>query len=152
MKSILEKLNETTINNLIGRNLNTIGLNNVFIKEIVKDNINGKLLRQFFKNENEYKLYNDTVKPGTDFEIDYSGATKYILALCEFPNSRDLKYVAIEKKFVDELLKRSNIRAELFKFIETSINKYGKKEVYDAIEDMKNALGTNEWQNAFNKN
>ena len=39
MKSILEKLNETKINNLIGQNLNKIGLNNVFIKEIVKDNI-----------------------------------------------------------------------------------------------------------------
>lgn len=127
MKSILEKLNETKINNLIGQNLNKIGLNNVFIKEIVKDNITGKSLRQFFKNENKYKLYNDTVKPGTDFEIDYSGMTKYILTLCEFPNSNDLKYVAIEKKQLDELLKRSNYRNELYNFIKTSINMEKKK-------------------------
>ena len=69
--------------------------------------------------------------------------TKYILTLCKFPNSNDLKYVAIEKKQLDELLKHSNYRNELYNFIKTPINKYGKKEVFDGIEDMKNTFNKN---------
>lgn len=152
MKTILEKLNETATHALMGRNLSDVGLPDVFIKDIVKDNLNGRSVKRFVSINTKYPFYNDEAKPGTDFEIDDSGITKYTLALCEFPKSNEVKYVAIEKAKVDKLLGRAIFRNKLYDLVDASIRQYGKREVYDAIKDMESALKTSEWESIFSTN
>lgn len=160
MKSILEKLNETSLEDLIGKKLSDIGLDNtVSIKKIIKTNISPKSIKKYINSDgNKYPYYNDTVKASSDFEIDESGYFKYTLCVCEFLKEGDkyllnnYKYVALTDKQIDILLSNSNIKNELIKTVKSLLNKnYKLSSIQKSIKDLTSVLNSNDWEERYNK-
>lgn len=161
MKTILEKLNETALEkDLVGKKLNSIGLESVYVQKIIKTNLSPSSIKRYIKSDGEkYPFYNETVDPGTDFEIDDSGYSKYTLVVCQFLENgshsislNDYRYVALTEVQVSKLLENATIKNTLIETVKGLLNRhYEMKAIQKSMKDLSSVLFSSNWEADYQK-